>query len=284
MNDLLVELITQQTASGGYPSNVYFQRQTLPDTNGFMTALILRELSRISYPLSSTITQRALDFLQTCQSAKCIGLFNFYPPTATPPWIKNLPDDVDDTAIIALELFRHKRIDRTFVLKHICSSISNVRLKKIDTPAPVWLQPGVFFTWFQNSEHRNIVDCCVNANVVALFSAAGITHWKGYMEACQMIEEGIRWAGNHKERAKLLTPFYADPVELWYAVRNAIEQGAIHLQASLDLLRQMSWAIEEGSQMLERPICSSAYGAIVWKSEILQKVRQMINYHLQSIS
>ncbi len=277
MNELLADIINSQTPEGGFPSCVHFQKRILPDTNGFITALTLRQLAQISYTLPESAIQKSLDFIESCQSATRKGIFNFYPPKATPMWIQELPDDVDDTVIIGLELLRHGRIDRAFAIKYLAATISNFRLRKIDAPAPVWLKPGVFFTWLQANGQRNMVDCCVNANVIALYSFLGLTHWQGYAEACQMIEEGIRWAGDCRVRAKSLSPFYADPIELLYAVRHAVVQGATQLEKSLELLNRMPWTTEQANHILERPICSSAYGSVVWKSENLQKLRQLAN-------
>ncbi len=187
--------------------------------------------------------------------------------------MKNLPDDADDTSIIALELLRHGVIDRSFVLKNTCTILKEFRLRNISPPAPEWLRPGVFLTWLSGHEHRNIVDCCVNANVVALFAYAGITHWNGYREACEMIDDGIRWAGDSLQRARFLTPFYPHPIELFYALRYAITQGAIQLVPALQKLTQASWAAEDINTAKYRPICSSAYGGVVWSSSILQKIR-----------
>jgi hypothetical protein len=269
-------LLEGQSASGAFRSTVHVGARTLLDWNGFTTAQVLRALDGIADtgPLVDA-RARALDFLVRCESPSRPGAFGFWPCDRQPGWINTLPPDADDTSVIALELARHGRLDRSQVRRIACTVLIPNRLRGVEGPAPPWLRPGVFLTWVRHGQHRNVVDCCVNANVVAVLACAGLEHLPGFQEARTMIEDGIRWAGLSRVRARCLTPFYPHPGELLHAVRHAVCCGAVQLEPSLRLLHALPWAVEAETDILVpgRPICGSAYGQIVWTSDVLQIAR-----------
>lgn len=268
-----------QSADGAFPSTVHWEERRHQDWNGFMTALVLRALHNL--PASNAlqrIRERALGFLLKCQVADPPGAFGFWPAGAQPPWIsETLPPDADDTAVYVIELARHGYLDQPAMLRIACLALVPYRLREVDQPGPPWLRPGVFFTWLRRDGRANIVDCCANANVVALLAYAGLFHMPGYREACAMIEAGIQWANDSWARARSLSPFYAHPIELLYAVEHAVQCGAESLAPSLSLLRNQRWAMEagDGSVATDRPICSNAYGRVFWTSAAAQIARSI---------
>lgn len=269
---ILAETFAAQLSNGAFPSTVCFGERTVADANGFVTALVLRELNRISKNVPREIVVRALDFLESCASVSVAGAFNFYPQNSQPQWINRLPDDADDTAVIALELLRGKRLNRTNLIKKTCVALDKFRLQRVGSLAPPWLQRGVFLTWLSAENRLNTVDCAVNANIAALLATLNLKHWRGYSETCAMIEAGIRWAGNSPPKARALTPFYPHPAELKRSVQHAVDCGAAELQMSLQLLEQPGWT-QSQTIIEEQTVFSSAYGLIVWRSPVLQKLR-----------
>jgi hypothetical protein len=130
----------------------------------------------------------------------------------------------------------------------------------------------VFLTWLDTDDGRTTVDCCANANVVALLAFIGLTEAPGYAAACRMIEDGIRWAGDDWKRARVLTPYYPHPGELRYAVEHAIQCGSRALAEAGFLLQRAEWAQIHPCPW--SPICGSAYGGVFWTSPVLQAVRR----------
>ncbi|MGH9766234.1 MAG: hypothetical protein ACREAB_02265 [Blastocatellia bacterium] len=282
-DELITTLSEIQTADGAFPSDVYWEERRYEDRNGFTTALVLRALHDV--PASAArdriltrIRERALGFLLNCEDTDLPGTFRFWPSGAQPEWIREpLPPDADDTAIYGLELARNGYLDQRAMLRIACASFARRRLRNADWPAPPWLRPGVFLTWLRRGANAEIVDCCANANVVAFLNYAGLRRLPGFREACAMIEAGIRWAGGSWERARSLSPFYAHPVELRYAVENAVRCGAESLAPSLALMKDQRWAMEagDGSIVADRPICSNAYGRVLWTSAAVQIARKI---------
>lgn len=271
----------EQSNNGAILSWSHWGDRMYPDWNGFTTALVLRALRHI--PISnvavSYIREHALDFLLTCEEPERPGSFRFWPVSMQPDWIKLAPPaDADDTAVYALELARHGRLGQSELRQIACCVLVPHRLRHVETPSPPWLRPGVFLTWlWLDKGSANIVDCCVNANVVALLAYAGMTHLPGYQEACDMIEKAILWAGGSWPRARSIAPFYPHPVELRYAVEHAVECGAKLLRPSLQRLRECSWEVDKIDELsvMERPICGSAYRGVFWTSRNVQIARTL---------
>jgi hypothetical protein len=73
---------------------------------------------------------------------------------------------------------------------------------------------------------EDLVDCVANANALGLFAALKLSRVRGCAEAEEMLKAAITWAGNDRERAASLSPFYPDPAELVLALAHAVAQGA----------------------------------------------------------
>jgi hypothetical protein len=134
---------------------------------------------------------------------------------------------------------------------------------------PPWIVPGAFLSWVAPSSDANIVDCCVNANVLALMALIGAKHLPGYQPGAETTLRGLDWAGDDQARLGTLTPFYPSPIELLEALRHAVECGATELRPAADRLGQMQsrWSSDEGC-------CCSAYGKTeVWRCDALVAAR-----------
>lgn len=270
-------LASHQAPSGAFKSTICSTAQHRTDWNGFITAQVIRTLSTLPPSQQPQAAIHAgLAFLRQCESTAYPGTFGFW-PSQYHQAIARLPEDADDTAVIALELARWGYLSRSDLVNIACKVLVPNRLVRAKEPHPDWIRPGVFLTWLRQDARANVIDCCANANVVALLSYAELQHLPGYDAACQMIEAGIIWAGRSLVKARSLSPFYPHPIELFYAVSHAVDCGAQQLATSLQLLHQLNWLNLASPQVLnlQRPICSSAYGHTVWRSEALQIVRSM---------
>jgi hypothetical protein len=272
-----------QSGDGAFLSYVRFGERTEPDWNGFTTALVTRALARVpSLRSLSQARTRALDFLQCCESPDRVGAFGFWPRLRRPAWGVGMTEDADDTAVIALELFRHGRLSLQNIRRIVCKVLFPFRLCSLPEPLPPWVGQGVFLTWLHSEVLPNPVDCCVNANVIALMAGAGLTHLPGYAEACAMIQEGIRWARRSWVRARALVPFYPDPRELYYALHHAVEWGAEPCAPALQLLREFPPRGEPDMLSAQSPIFGSSDGSVVWTSPVLAAARRLGNRYQQA--
>lgn len=261
-----------QSDDGAFLSLVSFGARTEADWNGFTTALVIRALARVpDIPSLSEARMRALDFLQRCESPERAGAFGFWPRAQRPGWGVRMTEDADDTAVIALELFRHGRLSLQDIRRIVCKVLFPYRLDSTREPLPPWMRRGVFLTWLHRGVQFNPIDCCVNANVVALMSAAGLMHLPGYSEACAMIRDGIRWANQSWELARALVPYYPDARELIHALHLAVECGAKACAPALQVLREFPLEGEPHGAL--RLIFGSSDGSVVWTSPVLAAAR-----------
>lgn len=283
ISEFVKRLKIWQSPEGAFQSIIVFRDHKEVDWNGFVTALILRELRQFSSePELRQLIELSLDFLEQCASDQFPGAFSFWPCTSRPKWASQIPADVDDTAIMSLELYRYGRIKHQHLLRTICKVLINQRVRRSHELRPNWIMPGSFMTWIAiNSRHPNIVDCCVNANVLALMAYAGATYLPGYKEAAAMIEAGLQWASNSPLRIGALTPFYPNPYEFYLAVKHAVESGADILKPSLDNLFTL---INDDRSSTNLPICSSAYHSALWYCPAIDKIRQYRNRLLMDSS
>ena len=286
--DVLRSILESQSPKGAFPSTIHYQGQLYIDWNAFTTAQVLRALSRLRvldlFPsfqpgLLDEGIDGAVQFLYSCRSPRIPEAYSFWPRGGQPSWIPELPADADDTSVILLELARLGMVDRDTISYVAEEVLFRHRLERPFHPSPPWIRPGAFLTWLDDWG-QGMVDCSVNANVVALLSYAGLEHVPGYDEACQTIEDGIIWAGDSLAKARFLTPFYSHPAEFILALENAVQCGARRLEDSLDLVRSLRWLPEnldevESSQAGNWPIFSSAYGAVFWTSDILWSARTL---------
>jgi hypothetical protein len=275
----LDKILSLQSDAGAFASEVHFENEIRGDWNGFVTALVLRALA----PLPPSVEwlharERALDFLESCESRERRGHFGFWPRSAWPSWAPRLTEDADDTAVLTLELLRGRRIEigkaravvEDVLVKHRLSSTSSQQRNP-------WELAGVFLTWLTNSSGYNPIDCCANANVLALMAFAGLTDSPGYREASAMVRNAIRYLSKYRDRARLLTPYYPDPMELLFAIQNAVGCGAFTLQTcSASLEKLICKQIDSDSrQPSHAPVFSSSDLSLVWISEALSSARYL---------
>jgi hypothetical protein len=181
---------------------------------------------------------------------------------------------VDDTAIFLAELHRHGRIDREHALRALCNVILPCRVPPQQRArGPAWIAAGSFQTWIAPAPVRGppapqVVDCCVNANVVALMARLDAPHLPGYFDAIGAIAGGIEWAGDDAGRLDSLTPFYPSLQALREALEHAVECGARELRAALDRVAALA-----GPAVAAIPCCRSAYGRAVWTCPALDAAR-----------
>lgn len=157
------------------------------------------------------------------------------------------------------------------IAQNLCHTLIPYRVSPTDISIPAWIQPGAFLTWLCDHPHRpNVVDCCVNANAIALMAYANATHLPGYQAACQLIEQGLSWVGSSASRLKYLTPFYPNPKEFYFALVHATECGVpLH-----DCVNTLASLLLDEITQFDLPVCSSAYHRVVWYCPALVEVRQ----------
>jgi hypothetical protein len=251
------ELDRLQDADGCFPCTVTGPGSSWPDRNGFVTALVVRALRDVEG--AGRIRSRALGFVEQCRSADTPGAFGFWPQGERPSWAPRLPADVDDTAIMTLELLRYGRISRMDALRTVCRVLLPQRSFGRAGIRPPWIAPGAFHTWISEADRPNPVDACVNANVVALMAALDVRHLPGYAAAVGTVVNGVAWAGRDPVRHHAITPFYPRPYALREAVEHAVECGARALQP---LLARPSR--RPGPPSGPQPVCCAAYGHTYW--------------------
>lgn len=254
------------------------------DRNGFVTALVLRTLRGV-IPRADTapFADRALDWLERCRSTTLPGAFGFWPESGRPAWAAGLPPDADDTAVLTAELLRHGRLDRAAALRVVCRVLLPARSDP-RAPRPDWVTPGSFLTWLGPPPGRrsrpwpaNPVDCCVNANVVALLASLDASHLPGHDAAVETVRRGVAWAGDEPARWSALTPFYPGPHSLAEALAHAVECGAEALRAAAEQATRAAAAVADRPATARppglRPELRSAYGRTTWYAPVLDDAR-----------
>lgn len=272
----LTFLRAAQSPSGAFATTVIYNGGRAADYNA-ITALVVRAFQGLPQSAElDEIRSQALDFLASCAAETPRGAYGFWPEGEAPTWIKGLPADVDDTAVIALELARAGRLSDALLAQTIYHVLLPQRVRRLGEAHPPWLRPGVFETWLQADRGRpNVVDCCVNTNVAALLAYAGLTHLPGYAAACEMIEAGLDWARDNRARLRSLTPFYPDLREWLAALAHAVGCGAEALRPSLARVATMGCGQPEDLAG-EAAVCSSAYGQVVWAAPVLAQARETV--------
>jgi hypothetical protein len=275
------QLRENQLSTGGFVSLIRQKNNSRKDVNACITALVLRELEKRQALIDPEVTDKAIQFLISCASSIVNGAYNFYPPDSIegkinlpvnielPDKIK-VPDDADDTALITLLLLKRGMITRESVLRNTSVVLDKYRLLVTGNFDPPWFTAGAFYTWLEPGSN-NMMDCCVNSNIVALYAYAGLQHLRGYKEACLLISNAVNWCGESVVRLASIIPFYAHRQELYYAVQHAVEMGAVELAPTL---QKLEWANPlHDVPDADRPVCCSAYGNVTWHCPLLQQLR-----------
>jgi hypothetical protein len=265
----LSSILDHQASNGAFRSTYSHNGSWAYDENGFITALVVRELMHAEISDERWLPARnlALDYLEGCRSHRIDGAFCFWPETGRPPWANKVPPDVDDTAVIADVLRACGRLDASAQWT-VIRLLSKARVQRPGNGAVPWLREGAFTTWIGAP---GVVDCCVNANAVAFLIGTGMVELPGVGEAIQMITQAIDWAGLSWARLVSLSPFYAHPGELRRAITHAIRAGARQLSGALELL-DCRWGARVAGNV-GAPVCCSAYGAAVWTAPVLDAAR-----------
>jgi hypothetical protein len=263
-------VIAAQASDGAFRSFVTWRGGTLEDRNGCITALIVRAIGHGPEPGPlHDARARALDYLERCARSEAPGMFGFWPESDRPAWAPDLPADADDTALIALELFRARRRSREWLRRVALLTLLRFRVVEGEED-PLWVRPGVFRTWLAH-RRPNPVDCVVNVNVAALLAVAGLTHLAAYRAILSMMGAALESAGGPTRMARL-SPFYAHPIELQWALSHAVASGAYELQPAFDLVRCAR--VDATGPLADVPVCCSAYGLRSWTAPLLQLVRR----------
>ena len=275
---LLEQVLESQAASGAFLSTVHFTNQRMLDENGFITALIIYELSQYlnQYGVPEAI-ERGLDFLLRCESHDQPGYFRFYPEDAYPDFIGvRLAPDADDTALFSMLLVKFGRRPHRFLHRVVQDVLAHHQLLYLPESAKPWYKDKTYLTWLDEGLWPNVVDCCVNVNVAVLLKQSGIQNPSGLSEILSMVEHGVEWAGSSEARARHLCPFYPHPIELFHAVRRAFLAGVQEFWSCLVKMRELPWTqISPAAQWIsDVPVCGSLDRQIIWTSEVLQAIRK----------
>lgn len=279
------DLSALQLPEGGFESTITWRGDRLPDCNGFTAAMVLRATRHVAGAAVMTgVRERALRFLTTCASSTVPGAFAFWPDATRPTWARTVPADVDDTAIVLTEFLRHGWLERAEALRRFCRAVMPRRVSAIDAVSlPSWVVPGSFYTWIADrhawsGRDANVVDCCVNANVVALMSRLSAEHLPGYEAAVLTIANGVQWAGGDRRRLLAVTPFYPAVTCLIEAVEHAVETGVSGLRETRDRLASLGLDPTDA----HAGCCRSAYGSTVWHCTAVDVARALAAASRQS--
>jgi hypothetical protein len=269
----LERLAASQRADGAFASIVLMRERREDDANGFATACVLRALRGVEAPALAPVRRRALDFLAACESPDMPGAYAFWPVHARPAWAAKVPPDVDDTALMLVELLRHGRIARDAALRALCTTVLPCRVRPGECERlPPWVVAGCFGTWMAPAPQERrmpVVDACANANVAALMALVDATHLPGHAEACEAIGRALDWAGTDRARLASITPFYPSIASLAESLAHAVECGAIALASAARRAR----AIAQEAAGEDAGCCASAYGDVVWRCPALEEAR-----------
>jgi hypothetical protein len=265
------ELEAEQAPSGAFSCVIDFGGGVEShDENGFTTALVLRRLRRLGIPFSGI--GRALDFLESCASEPP-GAFSFWPPTARFARETGLPADADDTATITLELYAHGRRSRAQARATLVDVLVAAAATWPLSPPVPWWRPGAFPTWLRADglDRDRVVDCGVNANVLALMAGIDARDLTGYAEALAMIAAAVDWCAratpaDTAARVDAIAPYYASPGAVLQVLDDAVWCGVAELAPVRDRLTGRVGPRSTDDTALWR----NAYSGAVWRCRALQ--------------
>lgn len=266
-------ILAAQNRDGSFPARAHLAgpgRPGVPDANAFVTVHVVRCLMTASPagPASAGI-DRALDYLQRCRHRP--GAYGFWPRDSWPAWAPHFGPDADDTALLAGTLLTTGRVVGHDV-EDCVSELSRLRIS-VTRPAPGWLRPAAFGTWL---DRPGLVDCTVNANIVAFLALAGWGDWRRCRAVLAMIGDALEWSRGSWPRLTSLSPFYSSPTDLHAALARAATAGATGAAAVLarseEVLARTQLAEPHG---VPRAVCCSAYGLVRWTSPVLQAAQAL---------
>jgi hypothetical protein len=254
--------VTTVTELAGVRSVVrWSDGQTTEDTNGFVTALAVRDLRRSG----RSVPARWLDTLESCRRPD--GSYGFWPQDAVPSWAPRLPPDSDDTAVMLLELTIAGRVPRARARSVACHRLGAHRLRRVLEPGPPWLRRGMFTTWHRDGRDVDLVDLTAVTNVLSVLHALDLATIPGVEESSDALSAAVQWAGGDAVRWASTSPFYPEPEELARALEHAAEWS---VPGSAEAARAIRVACPRQSPDV---VCSAPYGPPTWHSPELADLR-----------
>lgn len=241
-------------------SVVRHPRWERPDRNGFVTGQAVRAV-RLG---GGEVPPRWLAALEACRVSR--DGFSFWPRGGAPAWAPRLVADVDDTALMTLELLHAGRLTPAEARGIACRGVAAFRAHRV-AAGPPWIRPGMFAVWQRPGGTRHLVDCTAAANALALLAATDLTAVAGAVETIRAITDGVAWADGDPLRLASLSPFYPEPDDLRNALAHAVGEGLGELAGV---------AASLGPAGVPAPgaaVCASPYGLVTWHSPDLQSVR-----------
>lgn len=269
---LVESILNSQLPSGAFPSIACLSNKNFIDENSFTTALVISILSHFNAdPQIHNTCKKGIDYLLSCENPKNSGMFGFYPVNLQPKWINEfLPPDTDDTALCSLALFYNGYWERNQLTHQINKVLKPYQLKQ-KAPGMEWFQVGAYPTWLDRKRINNPIDICVNINVATLIKESQIEN-HNTDKIFEMVNSAFNWVGNDHKKMQQITPFYPDPLELYYSLQRAEEAGLSEASKALLNMKILPWSM---SSSLNTPICGSIGSEVIWKSPILQMTRQL---------
>jgi hypothetical protein len=278
---LLNQLLSEQSASGAFPSVVSDGAQSQMDETCFVTAQIahiLTDLLAEGADRSAAIRRardRALDFVEACASPDIPGTFLFYPANSNTARLPiRLTPDGDDTALAWLALMHGGRRSRGMARTTLPALFGRLRSAASQRGDPPWVRSGVHRTWFALRAGPNPVDVAVNANILACQAYAGcVAPEPGPVAA--IINAACRAADFSPSSLRSLAPFYADATELEIALERAVGVGATALLPALRAAEAHGLVRRDRTEgrPVDRPLYCNAHGLPRWRSASLQRAR-----------
>ncbi len=278
MDDLLDELLLEQTVHGAFRSTVDYSGDMLVDETCFVTAqvaLILTELTALRRPLVNRLRQAqtiALDFVEACACPEVTGAYRFYPHGLDSARLPiPLVADADDTALAWLALLRSGRRNRAQackVLPILFERLQVVGTQRGDAP---WVRSGMYRTWFDSI--GGPADIGVNINVLAVFAEAGCHLPDRVARLSQAINGACSLVGFSNSSLRVLAPFYADVTEVAIALDRAVSAGVTALAPSAARASFYVDRDRDCGRPLDRPLYCNVHGRPLWRSTSLQRAR-----------
>jgi hypothetical protein len=269
--ELARQLRAEQDSGGGFACTITHRDGRVElDHNGFATALVLRELRlHPAHPALDEVTGPALGLLERCADPSMRGAYGFWPVDERPGWARGVPADCDDTAVLSLELLRAGRRSLAATRDAVFDVLVSSLVTDVPTLGPSWIRPLTFPTWLDPDfgGRANIVDCAVNANVLALMAVCELRDLPGYIEAASMIDAAIAEVTHADPRRRAahmwsLAPYYPDPRVFDVMLEHAIACGVQELRFA----RRRLHALLAEARLPPAPLtlCANAYSEPVW--------------------
>jgi len=296
----LHRVLAAQCANGAFASTVTRGAERIEDHSCFVTgsvALLLHVLAssgRGERARLERARERALDFVEACESPQLPGAFCFYPADdRSPRVVYGLAADADDTAVAWLALLAAGRRGIAAARKAFRECIGPASRQLVPGHAP-WLRPGAVRTFLLEQGRDNPFDLVVNANVAALAARIGERDHPAAVGARASLRAAACGRYDARRLGRRLTPFYPCSVcELRLAVARAIALGAAELAPVLEWLAERSG--DDDPLRQDKPLYCNDHGQPLWRAPCLQQARRLAaswrrpeaigsDHHLEGIS